>query len=195
MDKFKLRMKIGSNEFEAEGPIDEVKAQLETFRKEVKAQLEALQNLGSLQPSQKEIKVPLQETIDDTIPLRRGGGSLAPKKQEHLNALFTGDSKENIVTLKIPTAKGKRQIADAVLLILLGYQLIRNEDHIKASKIKRSLSISGITNQRFDQRIDKDIKEGLIIVAGQKKGTNYRLTNTGIANAEELMNGILKQII
>lgn len=195
MDKFKIRKKIGPNEFEAEGPIAEVKAELEVFRKDAKEYLEVLQKLGSLQPPQKEIKVPLQETIKNTIPPRRGGGSLAPKNQEHLELLFAEDSKDNSITLRIPTAKGKRQVAEAVLLILLGYRLIHNEHHMKSIKIRKSLSISGITNQRFDQKIDKDINEGLIMRAGQKKGTNYRLTNTGITKAEELMESILKQII
>lgn len=178
MNTYKLRIKIGSNEFEAEGDKESVMAQFDIFKELVSRDFP-------------QVTPPINEISDPTI---QNGTANKTSTENALEFLFNNDVKRHIISLKVMPAKGKRHIMDAVLLTLLGYKLIRNEEQILGTQIKASLRQSGIIQDRIDRKIEGDIKEGLILKSGLKKGSKYMLTNKGVAEAEYLMNSILKQI-
>jgi hypothetical protein len=175
MDNYKLRIKIGNNEFEAEGPKEAVMTQFEAFKELVSGLLSALPPKKLTENGSPPADIPAKGNVD-----------------RDLDVLFRTD--KDLVSLRIMPTKGKRHIMDAVLLSIYGHKFLLKQDEVLGTQLKASLRQSGIIAERIDRKIESDIKEGLILTSGYKKGTKYRLTNKGMADAEKLIQAILDQI-
>lgn len=177
MDIYKLRIKIGVHEFEAEGPSKEVKAQFEAW-KELIASLPissppASEAVGKLPPYVAEVKT--------------REGSMAPWD------IFSVDDKRKLITLKVhPT--GERRDADAALLALYGYKQIYTRDEVLVTKLKESLEVSGLRPERIDRTLSAHTKAGLVLKTGRSKGSKYRLTNTGFDYADNMARELFGQL-
>ena len=171
----KLRIKIGPHEFEAEGSQDYIKEQFEEFK-------DLINYDANQQPAEHEQPSTTgTETLEDE------------RVRERLGLLFAHDANRNLISLRIPTT-GDHRVADTILLILLGYRLLRNEDELLVTQIKTSLDQSGNRAGRIDRITARYVSDGLMIKTGKAKGGRYRLTNMGIAAAQELMERLLAQV-
>ncbi len=185
MDTYKLRIKKGSYEIEAEVPKEIIASELKAFRDLLSLEPLPQDDISEANAEQEEVlpfngKQPIQtiENID----------------RKHLKPLFL-ENKDGLITLGVPPAKGERHAPDAILLIALGYQILHNEDQIRVTQLKRSLKESGVIVGRISRVLENDIKQGFLIKTGRGKGGQYRLTNKGKIEAQKLMNDILSQII
>lgn len=180
METYKIRVKIGDHEFEAEGPADAVKEQFAAFKELVGAA-----------PAPKGTPPPAKPSLPDSEDndSREPGSS----DRDRLKLLFSEESDGRLITLRIPP-QGERREADALLLIALGYRLLKGVDEVLVTVLKEASHRSGISIQRVDRVASRDVSDNLFIKTGSGKGGKYRLTNTGITRAKELMETALSNV-
>lgn len=172
-DAYKLRVKIGPHEFEAEGPKDVVISQFETWK-------ELIASPSAAQPTNPRFPPAVTE-------VRTREGYAAPWD------IFNADEKHKLITLRVhPT--GDTREADAVLLTLYGYRQTWQQDEVPVTRIKESLEVSGLRPGRIDRAVAPYIRSGLLIKTGRGKGGKYRLTNTGFAKADEMARTLFEKI-
>jgi hypothetical protein len=166
----KLRVKIGMNEFEAEGEPEWLSSQLQTWRELVSA---APRVTPPTQPLE-EVEIPIDgEKVDE---------ELAPK----LAKVFSVDKNKKLVSLRVqPT--GNERDADAILLLLFGYAQLLGESDVLVGLIKESMAVSGLRVDRVDRAIAPHQTAGYVRKGGTAKGSKYRFTNTGENKARELV--------
>lgn len=178
MDTYKLRVKIGSHEFEAEGPPKDVKTQFEEWKKLITSSPRT-----SLAPDAGTAKLPATHVTE-------------AQTREGLRApwdVFNIDSKRKLVTLLVhPT--GESRDADAALLVLYGYKQAFEQDEVPVTKLKESLEVSGLRPDRIDRTLSVHIKAGFIMKTGRAKGGKYRLTNTGFSHADAMARKLFEQL-
>ncbi len=129
MEQNKIRMKIGDNEFEAEGSAEIVQAQLAAFKELISSIPASKAAIGLDQSSEPERQAP--------------SGSLA------LDKIMKTEGR--IVSL---TARPS-SVEDAVMLLLLGQKTFRNNDGATGSEIIDGLRVSGQSADRIDRVLEK----------------------------------------
>lgn len=169
MDAMKVRLKVGVHEFEAEGPPNEVNAQLAIWQGLISSQSAADGRV----------------TKDGTTRDSGGDGSGEPRSGPGTGRLFVVDDRKDLVTLRAHP-QGEDRAADAVLLIVYGYRALRNLEDVPVTKLLESLRVSGISVERIDRAVAPHLTAGYLLKAGRAKGGRYRLTNTGMAAATRL---------
>ena len=162
MDKlqgtFKLRVKIGEREFEAEGQPDVVAARFEEFR----------------------------AIAEGTIAsIARPTHAVQPPSHPSARGIFRLNPNSHTISLRIPPQGEDRQ-PNAALLILWGYHVLRGEEEVAVTRITDALRQSGVPVARLDRVLGRYSKQQMVLKAGQGKGGRYRLTNQGLARAEAL---------
>ena len=168
MDVSKLKLKVGTNEFEAEGPPEHVKAMLEAWR-----QLVAITPTASSPPK------------EPSAPGGRGEmpPEVPPASMEALYAKVYRREGEVISLSVLP--RGESAEADAALLILLGQKVFNAADLLGGTWIKRGLMRSGLVVPRPDRVLGA--MEGLVTRTGMGRAVQYRLTNVGLNRANDLV--------
>jgi hypothetical protein len=161
MAELKIKVRIGPNEFEAEGPQEIVEKHFETFTSLVSQ---------SRQPAAKTNPVTgASDTVfqvpDSTAPLAR---------------VFHQEGR--FVSL-IGRPSGENRELDAALLILLGHKELRNADAVSADELLYGLKQTGYSVDRSDRLMGHGESQGLVTRNGIRRGTKYRLTIPGIARA------------
>ena len=164
MGAYKLKVRIGQHEFEAEGPQEIVEKQFAAF-----SQLITQTKSEPVQVDQRED----QEGPESAI--RQPNGSLA--------RIFHAEGK-NLSLSALPP--GNKREGDAALLILLGHKVLRSSDLVTGEGLLAGLKQSGYAVDRADRVVALAIAKGLIMKFGQRRGVKYRLTNSGLAKAESL---------
>lgn len=162
MDIQKLKMKIGHHEFEAEGPIEVVQAQLAIFKDLV----------SGLPPT--AIR---NEVAEPEFPEESGSTSLP-----HIALEKIMKAEGRVLSL---TARCE-SIDEAILLILLGQKEFRSNQEATGAEIMDGLKQSGYRIPRIDRLLDKLAADGDIITIGVHRGRRYRLTNLGLTKALEI---------
>lgn len=162
----KIKIKVGSAEFEAEGTAEDVESQFTRFM----ALLE---------------KAPPQVSPLPPPASRNGNG-------QEQKVIDTGDldlarifdlRQDGYVTLKL-LPKGESRESDAFLLLLLGCRELKQEERVLATHILRAAQFSGISSLRPADAAAAT--EPYIIRGGQKKGSTYMLNNQGLVRAKEI---------
>lgn len=194
MDNYKLRIKIGGFEFEAEGPKEEVTTQFNEFKELItsKELIESVSGLGQAKVKEKA----RDNGIDKNDSLMENNVEKKVKSEfsaENLNLIFTKD-KRNIISLRIPPPRSERLHPDAILLLMYRYRQGENVDEVPVTKIKSGLNQSGIKITRIDRAIMSDVREGYVIKTGSGKGGRYRLTNRGVAATERVLRELLEMV-
>jgi hypothetical protein len=156
MDSTRLKIKIGNHEFEAEGPVDLVKQQFETFKELISSAPQTAQLPQSPTGNNgKDSKI-----LFDKICRVEG----------------------RLISLMVkPKTEG-----EAALVIMLAQRAYRDNDTVTASEISDGLEESGYCFGRLDRVMKPLTDEGSAVQIGAKKGTRYRLTNPGIAKARAI---------
>jgi hypothetical protein len=173
MDAYKLRIKVGSHEFEAEGDKTTVMAQYESWKKLIESFAQRTLSAGSTVLEGKDKK--------EDIP-------------EELTPLFETDQKRGLVTLRA-LPDGEQKHGDALLLVLYGYRRLRAQDEVLVTKIKSALETSGPAPGRIDRVAEPYQRDGLLVKRGARNASKYRLTNKGIIRAEELAKHLMDKLM
>jgi hypothetical protein len=165
METTKIKIRIGDNEFEAEGPVDTVHAQFEAFKE-----------LVSASPRQ--------------VPPRNNGGSVElqeNKSDPHIPLENILHISGRVVSLTALPAS----VADAALLVMLGHKDMRNNVAVTGQEIGDGLAQSGRPVPRVDRVMEKAISDAFVLKTGIKRATRYRLTNQGLNKALTIARDLL----
>jgi hypothetical protein len=171
VSEYRLKIKIGNHEFEAEGPAETVAKQFADFK-------DLIANLPSKLPEM----VPHDIVPDPTAP------SFLPSPASEIMKIFQIDGR--VVSL---TAKPSSE-SEAALLILLGQKALRENEFATGSEIKEGLEQSGYKPLRVDRMMDGFVAEGLVMINGKNRGKKYRLSNPGLAKAQALADDLQRKL-
>lgn len=162
MDTYKLKIRIGDAEFEAEGPVETVQAQFEAFKE--------MMTVTPVKPHE-----PSQEP-----------GQVRTAEPMALDKIMKVDGR--LVAL---TAHSNREVDQAVLLVMLGQKTFRTNDAVTGGEIIDGLKESGHVVSRIGGVLDKLASQGHVIKVGVGKASRYRLTTKGFARAQEIAREVL----
>ncbi|HKT88117.1 MAG TPA: hypothetical protein VJQ59_06760 [Candidatus Sulfotelmatobacter sp.] len=172
MDNYKLKIRIGSHEFEAEGPVSVVQAQFEAFKELIASRQFDNASITPIDPAQ----YTTETNINAVEP------ALTLDKITRID--------ERIVSL---TARPET-IEDAALVILLGQRTFRSNDSVTGSEVIDGLRQSGLAVSRVDWRLEKLASQGLIIKIGSNRASRYRLTNQGVNKAQAVARALISLV-
>jgi len=172
MESTRIKVKIGDNEFEAEGPVDTVTAQFEAFKNilssvEIQKKPEIIELPANTVEKSAEIKEPSHVPIDKIL---------------HASG--------RVVSLTALPAS----TLDAALLILLGHKDMRNNVSVTGQEIGDGLAQSGRPVPRVDRIMERAMADAHVLKTGVKRGTRYRLTNQGLLKALAVANELIASL-
>lgn len=170
----RIRVKIGQNEFEAEGPEDLVKEQFAMFLDMAKA--------SSVPPAKEE------QTITAGSGNGNGGNPAAAQSipQEMLDRVFIVDQDQ--VSLRLLPRSGDRE-ANALVVLLYGFRKLCNQTDVLVGRLLKAAKTSGISIDRVDYAIAPNAE--LVTKGGARVGSRYGLNNRGVVKAEEIISEML----
>lgn len=169
----KLRVKVGDAEFEGEGPAELIGQQYKDF-------------LSALAPL-REAKPPSSAGAGVTLPPKDAASD--PLGEEVKLKRVFAENDAVISLLALP--KGDTPDADAILLLVYGYSVLRKNDYpVTGVRLMQCAKQSGL--HQVD-RIDRIIATHAQYVnsAGLKRGKKYSLNNQGLIKAYEILNNVL----
>ena len=177
MEQFRLKLKVGVHEFEAEGDQVTVERQLAVWR----------EMIGSMPvgPPALASPPPVQVIAPAGIPSGERFGTpqlVEPVIRADLDRLF--DHRGRILTLTM-LPNGEHRVADAALLILLGQKEYNGADLVTGGQINEGLKLSGLPVERIDRGWGPHMDVNVTRV-GSRRGVKYRLTNPGLARARAI---------
>src|SRR5215469_10165300 len=149
MDVFKLRLKIGVNEFEAEGSQEYVQAERQVF----------LESIDSLEDENDDPN--LEELVKNPAAGGNGAGQTPPGtlpvSLTDMERLAHRDKHDkDLITLTALPQDADTQKQDALVLLLLAHRIIRNVERVKATNVLNGMKQSGaITGERLGTIADK----------------------------------------
>jgi hypothetical protein len=190
MDVFKLRLKLGSDEFEAEGSQEYVEKQRDIFL-ERHGQHEDKRKEEQHHDSKSGAKPPAEKTPAPGAPPKPPAPQDLPVSAEAMGKIV--GVKDDVVTLTLMPG-GDNAEADSLLLILLGHKILRNEDLIQAEDLLKGMTQSGFPNVDRLDRVTKNIDSSHVSSVGNRRGKKYRLLNPGIAKAKELAEKLISTV-
>lgn len=171
-EPYRLKLKIGQHEFEAEGDAQVVHEQFQAFKELIASQG------ASASPA----VVPTAEQVPPALPASNEP-AMADTSVNGLDLDKIARRDERIVSLTIRPATPE----DAVLLLLLGQKQLRGNDSVTGSEIISGLTATGgMSVNRPDRLLEKLARDGDVIVFGEGRAKRYRLTNTGLSKARQL---------
>ncbi len=173
---YKLQIKIGAHEFNGEGPEESVRRDFAEFKS-------LIELVAAAQPAPKQSNKPKGEDSGNG----NGGNGVDEVDTEQLDRLFLVDPKQKLVSLKIHPHTSDRD-RDAMLLIVFGYLKKLALQDAPVGNIKQGLRQTGIRVDRIDKLALKYVNAGYLSKGGTGKGSRYRITNSGMTKANELMN-------
>jgi hypothetical protein len=185
MDNYKMRVKIGTSEFEAEGQEEAVRADYQAF----------LLSLAKQAVETKPEAQAVTQTITEYATPRETAENADNGSQvlEQIRVLFDYNPKRRIVSLRFPT-QGADRVWKALLLTLYGYRKLAGEDEVPVTLLKTALAQTGLSVPRVDRVAAPLLREGLILKGGKAKGGKYRLTTPGISRAESEARVLMEQL-
>jgi hypothetical protein len=150
---YRLKIKIGQNEFEAEGPPEAVQQQFEAF-KEMVARIPSTPSQESAQLSQPSIEVkPPQLPPAD-----------AAANGKTLSKIMRVDGRSVSLTAR------PEGIREAILLILYGQKELRENDSVSGSEVMHGLArTGGFSVARVDRYLEALASDGEVIVIGEHR--------------------------
>lgn len=179
----KLRVKVGISEFEAEGPAEMVKQQYDDFLAAV-AKVSAAISPATPLPS-----TPAQAVINAGTGTITGSATLnaVSADRDQFRRVFAEN--DAVISLRAFPNTETRD-ADAVLLLIYGYQELRQNDYpVTGVRLMQAAKQSGLQIKRIDRTIEAH--DRLVLKAGMKRGRKYSLNNQGVTRAQELISEML----
>lgn len=172
MDPYRLKIKVGEHEFEAEGPEEAVQRQFEAWKE-----------LIATAPRQKDAT-----PADDPNQVKNPENAGVPLSPLALERIMRMD--DRIVSLTAPPELAP----EAALLILLGQRQLRSNEAVTGNEMMEGMQQSGFRVARVDRILENLATDGSVIRSGAHRGTRYRLSNTGFTRAQEIARTRLSRI-
>ncbi len=172
MAEYKLKVKVGDHEFEADGPAETVKEQFEAFK-------DLIASLPKNKIETTVISAPIQPPV---IP------PAIPAIATNVDRIFRAEGR--VVSLTVPPTSE----TDAVLLVLYGQRHYRKNDNPTGGEIIDGMEQSGYRTPRIDRILAGLSEEGAVIITGAHRGKRYRLTNQGHTRAEGVVRDALAKL-
>jgi hypothetical protein len=166
---YRLRIKIGTAEFDAEGPEQTVKEQFDMFLKTVQAA-----------PLVPPVNTPAANVVVPPLDIKPGADPEIPTD-------ITGRvyaERDGLVTLRM-LPRGDNRDADALVLLLYGFQIFKGLTSVTAVSLAKAARISGLGLDRIDRSMLAH--KQYVNEAGAKRGKQYSLNNQGLAFAKTLV--------
>jgi len=160
MADLKMKVRIGQNEFEAEGQQEVVEKHFATF-----SDLISRTKIASTISAEAKTSDTVFQVPDSTSPLAK---------------VFQQEGR--FISL-IGRPSGDNRELDAALLILLGHKELRGQDAVTADELLYGLKQTGYSIDRSDRLMGIARVQGLVTATGVRRGKRYRLTIPGIAKA------------
>jgi predicted transcriptional regulator len=124
----------------------------------------------------------LREQPTWTQPRMRAVGKPWPEIEPPLDEIFRAHEDGCLSLKKELQAPLKNQ--RAMVVLLYGYLRFEQEAVVKASQLLLSASRSNIQTERVDRLLQRYVDKGLVERMGNKKGTQYRLSEAGVEFAK-----------
>lgn len=168
MNPTKIRMKIGANEFEAEGDASIVQSQFEAFKS-------------------------LVESVPRQIAKSNDANATDVQQNQSLSQTYLSKIMHvsgRVVSLTaLPTST-----EDAALLVILGNKDLRNNPSVTGQEIGDGLAQSGRPVPRVDRIMEKALADAQVLKTGVRRATRYRLTNQGLVKAQAIADELIKSL-
>lgn len=184
MEPFRLKLKVGVHEFEAEGTEESVKEQLAVWR----------ELISSPGPSAPTLASPPPQASPPPPPADAGETPEADSFREdrrQFSKIFKHDGR--VVSLTV-LPKGPQSTPDALLLILFGQYVFNGPEPVSGQTISDGLAMSGVPVPRVDRAWGPHLGSN-VLASGVRRGTRYRLSNTGLAKAREIAKQLLELVV
>lgn len=179
----RLKVKIGSHEFDDEGESEIVQSNYQLF-------LEAIKRA---EPTPAAVLATPQAVIPSN-------GALPPSQvtDQETDLLFDAGRGAGILALlqQVPSDQGKiKQLADSMLLILYGFKKKMGLSNVPTTSLTKSLEMSSVGEVvNLNRAYDLLNAEGLALKSGSGKGTKYVITPKGERKSETTIKELIKQI-
>jgi hypothetical protein len=190
-DVCKLRIKVGTHEFEAEGAQEYVEGRYESF-------VETLERFGFAKATPQDPADAKNDGAGAAAAAARAGTegqtgtpATGPATVSLDEIRRIAHQQDELITLTALPG-GDSTEADGLILLLLAHKVMRNVDSVSTDDLLAGMKQSGFTVDRLD-RIVKGI-DALVIRTGVKRGTKYRLTNPGLVRAKAIAERLLKTV-
>jgi hypothetical protein len=169
-EHYRLKIKVGQHEFEAEGPADVVREQFDAWKEMI-----AFAPVNwSAQPQLEQVTTPSTATMTTAKPD-------ASSIDTMLDKIMRVDNR--VVSLTVRA----NSVEDAALLILYGQKTLRQNDAITGGEVMEGMTATGgFSMARVDRLLEKLGRDGDAIVIGERRGKRYRLTNAGQTKARQI---------
>jgi hypothetical protein len=167
-DLYRQKLKIGVHEFEAEGPVAVVQEQVKRF----------MDLIASLP---KEAVVTPPPKSEDSENFFKPPKAPAQETDTSLDKIMR--TEDRVISLTVRP----RNVDDAVLLMLYGQKILRQNDAVTGSEVMAGVtSTGGFSITRVDRLLEKLARDVDVIVVGEHRSKTYRLTNAGLAKARQI---------
>lgn len=175
----RMNVKIGDAVFDAEGDTETIRKQYEMWMEAVRA----TPRKSDPDPARETTSPPAWQG-DHEAPLTPNGvasPATSAMAVELRNRLF--QERDGCITLKV-LPKTSNKDADALVMILLGYHEMRDQDGVNAPTLMRAAKVSGLQLDRIDRVISANSQ--YINTAGHRRGKRYSLNNQGLDYAKKI---------
>jgi hypothetical protein len=179
-EPYKLRIKIGDAEFEAEGDQATVDAQFAAFMAAMSAQPRAAAAPAAATP-------PAPDNGNGGGNGGADNGQVGDAADPMVRKAFS--TAKDMVSLNVLPNKSPNKEADTLLMLLYGFAILKDQEMVLGTQLIRAARQSGITLERIDRAIAKH--ESLLLKGGQRKGMRYGLNNQGKKEAKEMLTALL----
>lgn len=172
MDTSKIKIKLGSHEFEAEGPTDTVDRQFKAFQEMIAS-------------------IATQAVIAPAALVQKAAenkGEVNDETHVPLDKIMRADGRVISLTAKAAT------VSDAALLLMLGQRDMRGNESTTGQEIGDGLDQSGQSAPRVDRVLQQAIEENSVMKIGMGRSTRYRLTNAGLQKALGIARELIAQL-
>ena len=188
MSAYKLRIKIGQHEFEAEGEEETVKAQFKEFKSIITDPVPPAGPFANLSGSRPPEVSPFNALSGSPpSPLTPTPHPTSRAIADQLEKIVRMDGKKPITMSALPL--GEQREGDATLILLLAYKIFWQKDEMAGARLLDGLKRSGYNVDRVDRVMDQFIEgaEPMVLRTGVRRGVRYRLTTRGATRASELV--------
>ncbi len=169
--ELRIRIKIGNDEIEFQGPAEAVDKQFEPFRLAMMPAARVVEEERTPEPT-KAVELATAPPPPAVSPLDR------------------------VVQVRgsICSLRTNAKLDDAILVILLGQRTFRRNENVSGREIMEGLRNSGITAVRADIILKRYAARAMVVATGALRRRRYRLSLDGAQRAEQIVRTLAAQM-